>query len=423
MRLVPLPRMSRRRFFRFRGSMSLSSDDTYPVFEGSAQIVQECDRIRPDWFRFKSPINPKEVKLIVDDAPVNNSNSKIYTGIFLTNDSTHIYPAFFSGRKNYSDHQLVKASGVLHYDRDSMIYFIASESKLRNRDTIGNLIALNRDRCLLSGEGRLGLGIDLGRVKMDVVGRITHNLNNSETSLDVMMSLNFHFDDALAGMIAAKMTSNQTLTGVDMRRPVYVRGMNEWLGIRRNETFRRDALLGNVREFPDELKKTIVFTQLRLHWNRSNRSYQSVGKIGVGNLFGHQVNRLVDGMIEITKRPGGDFMDIYLKLDDNNWFYFGYTREVMQVLSSDQAFNERLMKLPEKQRVSADKRPGFRFIIATNEKRDQFVRHYQQQLTQIEQAPPPPPVIREEPRAADQQQPVTQPEKKEEDNVPIIELE
>ena len=411
-------------FFHYQGNMILSSDDPFPIFDGATQIVQECETIRPDWFKFKSSVNPKEVRIQVDDAPVNINNSKIYNGLFLTNDSSHIYPAFFSMRKTYSDNQLVKASGVLTYDRDSMVYFIASESKLRNRDTIGNLLAFNRDRCLLSGEGQLSLGIDLGRVKTDVAGRITHNLNNRETSLDVMMSLDFLFDDGLAGMIAAKLESMPTLTGVDMRRPTYIRGINEWLGVQKASAYRRDASLGKVNNFPAELNKTLVLTQLRLYWNQSSRSYRSTGKIGVGNLFGHQVNRLVDGMAEIRKRPGGDEMDIYLKLDGQNWFYFGYTRELMQVLSSDQTFNDRLMKLPEKQRKLTDKRPGFTYMIAVSDKPNQFLRQFQQGNTQTDQSSPPSPVIRNtDSQPVVTPQPVTPPVKKEEEDVPIIEVE
>ena len=410
-------------YLRYRGNMTLLSDEQYPVFEGAAQIVEECETLRPDWFKFKSSVNPENIRILVDEAPVNNSNAKIYNGLFLTNDSTHIYPAFFSQRKNYSDHQLVQASGVLTYDRDSMIYYIAPESKLRNRDTIGNLIAFNRDKCLLSGEGRISLGIDLGRIKTDVVGRITHNLNNRETSLDVMMSLNFLFDDGLAAMIAGKMGSSQTLSGVDMRRPVYIRGMNEWLGVKKNEAYRRDAMMGNVRDFPEELKKTLVFTQLRLRWNQSNRSYRSIGKIGVGNIFGYQINRMVDGMVEITKRPGGDFMDIYLKLDDKNWFYFGYTREIMQVISSDQTFNDRLVKLPEKQRKSTEKRPGFTYMIASGDKLNQFLSHYQQLETQTDQLPQTPTVIQDAAKPVTPPPPVTPPAKKEEEEVPIIEID
>jgi len=108
-------------------------------------------------------------------------------------------------------------------------------------------------------------------------------------------------------------------------------------------------------------------------------------------------------------------LDIYLKLDDNTWFYFGYTREVMQIISSDQAFNDRLQKMPEKQRVTQDRRPGFRFMIASSDKLSQFMRIYQQrEQTDLLQ-----PAIR------DAGQPVAQPQpvRNEEEEVPIIEVE
>jgi hypothetical protein len=309
------------------------------------------------------------------------------------------------------------------YDKDSMIYYLASESKLRTRDTIGNLLALNRDRCLLSGEGKLLLGVNLGRITTSVVGRVMHNLNNHETSMDVMMSFNFHFDEGLAGMIAAKIEGTPTLTGVDMRRSVYIRGMNEWLGVQRAGTYRRDASLGKVNNFPAELNKTLVLTQLRLYWNQSTRSYRSTGKIGVGNLFGYQVNRIVEGMIEIRKKIGGDEMDIYLKLDEQNWFYFGYTREMMQVLSSDQTFNDRLQKLPDKIR-KVDGRPGFKYMIAASDKPSQIMRIYQQRDTSTEQLPPTPTVTRDtETAPVVTPQPVVAPAGNEDDDAPIIEVD
>ncbi len=411
--------------FRYQGKMTLSSDQDYAEFDGAAQIVEECETLRPEWFTFKSVVNPNQVKLTVNDAPLGINNSKIYNGLFLTNDSSHIYPAFFSKRKNYSDHQLIRAQGVLSYDKDSMVYFIASENKLKNRDTTGNLLAFNRDICLLSGEGKISLGIDLGRIKTDVVGRITHNLNNRETSMDVMIAFDFHFDDGLATMMASKIDSFPTLTGVDMSRPIYVRGMNEWLGMKKAATFRKDALMGKVKNFPDELKQTLVLTQLKLRWEQSSRSYRSYGKIGVGNLFGHQVNRLVDGMVEITKRPGGDFMDIYLKLDDRNYFYFGYTRELMQVISSDQAFNDRLVKLPEKLRKMEDKRPGFTYMIASSDKLEQFLRQFQRQDAPADLQQPAPSIIHDMGKpATTQPTPSTPPVKKDqEEETPIIEIE
>jgi len=397
--------------FRFQGGMSLNSDVRYPEFNGHSQIIHDCDALQTEWFRFSSLINPDSIFIPISDAPVNIHGSRIYNGLFVTNDS--IYPALFSVRKTPGDRQMINASGVLTYDRDSMMYFIASPGKLNDRDTVGNLLVFDRFNCLVHAEGKLSLGLDFGRVTNDVTGRMTHNMNTRETTFNVMMSLDFMLDNTLAQMMATSFESHERLTGVDMLRPTFIRGMNEWLGVARSATYRREALLGEVRNFPAELNKTLVLTQLNLFWDHSTRSYRSVGKIGVGNIFGHQINRLVDGMVEITKVSTGDLFHIYLKLDDENWYYFRYTREMMQILSSDKAFNDHLVSIPERRRRMAERRPGYTYMIAAAETYNQFLRQYQQRAVQTMPSQDfDSPVVQP-------QQPVNVPQQ----NVPIIEIE
>jgi len=99
--------------------------------------------------------------------------------------------------------------------------------------------------------------------------------------------------------------------------------------------------------------------------------------IGVGNLFGYQVNRMVEGIVEISKRSSGDTFDIYLKLDGSHWYYFGYTREMMQIATSDDEFNNRLMKIPAKLRKSSEKRPSYIYMIASNDRVPKFLQLWQ----------------------------------------------
>ncbi|MDR0715048.1 MAG: hypothetical protein LBF89_12455 [Bacteroidales bacterium] len=395
-------------FYRFQGKMTLMSEKVFPEFEGVAQIVQECESLHSGWFKFKAEVNPADVKIVVSETPVNQQNGKIYNGIFLASDS--IYPAFFSQRNNYADKTLIQAHGLLHYNRDSMIYSIAPEGKLHNPDSTGNLLTLNRNRCIVSGEGQLSLGVELGQVELNAVGKIVHNLNNKETALDVMLAVDFPFDAGLAAFIAAKIDSMPDLSGVDLRRPLYVRGLNEWLGIAQAFRFRQESSLGKVRVLPEKLTHTLLLTQLKLTWDPARRSFCSAGKIGIGNLMGNQVNRLVDGFVEISRRPGGDVLDVYLKLSDNKWFYFGYTRELMQVLSSDPDFNDRLTKLPEKQRKSTDKKPGFMYMIASAEKYRQFLAQMNRTETNV-------------PPQESQQMPVSKPPSGTNKEMPVTEIE
>ena len=137
-------------------------------------------------------------------------------------------------------------------------------------------------------------------------------------------------------------------------------------------------LYGSYKKFPDELKKTMFLTDVKMKWNKETRSYVSYGKIGIGNINKAQVNKYVDGRIEIIKKRGGDILNIYLEIDANNWYYFNYTRGTMLSVSSNEAFNTAIKELkPEKRQKDGDKEkkePNYNFNITTAAKKTQFLR-------------------------------------------------
>ena len=100
---------------------------------------------------------------------------------------------------------------------------------------------------------------------------------------------------------------------------------------------------------PAELAKTIVLNDVKLKWNDQINAYQSYGKIGVGNILNRKVNKYVEGYVEIVRKRSGDLCDIYLKIDDKNWYYFGYSRGVMQTLSSNAKYIESIKRMIQKQ--------------------------------------------------------------------------
>ena len=403
-------------FFRYEGRITLLSDSLHPVFTGTSQIVHECEVIKPDFYRFTSMVNPDSLYLPVSDEPVNNSGNRIFNGFFMSVDS--VYPAVFSMPRP-GQRQLINTHGYLTYDKDSISYFIAPKAKLFNRDTIGNLFKLNRDRCLLSAEGQfMSLGGDFGSVKTDAVGSIKYNLNNHEVLLDIMLSFDFFFDPQLAAMAARMIENDESLTGVDMQRTTFIRGMNEWLGVSASNTYRTAALLGEVERFPAELSgKTLVLTHLQMYWDYEDRCFRSYGKIGVGNIFGHQLNRMIDGMVEIYRQANNDRFNVYLRIDNENWVLFSYTRENMQVGSSNREITEQLAKIPERRRRIAERRPGYRFtyMLATTERVAQVQSIYQRRARQTAPSTSPGSGGNQSP-----QQPVVTPPI---EDTPIIEIE
>ncbi len=374
-------------YFDFQGKVNLSSNEKLLNFDGAAHIKVDCGNIQPHWLSFESIIDPKKVMIPISAEPININRNKIVSGIMVANDSIHIYPAFLTYKRNYADIPVATADGYLIYDKDSSTYNIASNEKLQNHNSPGNFLSIHRDECTIYGEGKLNLGADLGQLKLTTVGNATHEIIPKITNLDFMMGMDFMLDPVSLNIIANKIDSFPGLEGINMGTKTYVRGMNELLGEKGSKAYHDELkLFGFVKVYPPELTHTITFTHTKLTWDDESNSYYYIGKVGIGSMGTVQINRVVDAYIEVFKKRSGDIMDVYLKLDENNWFYFGYTRGVMQIISSEEKLNDYIRKLPNKDRqmdVASGQTP-YIYMVASDAKWTNFRRQYQSRLQKLE---------------------------------------
>jgi len=195
----------------------------------------------------------------------------------------------------------------------------------------------------------------------------------------MLLSTDFFFDDGAMDKMSEAIVNDADLKATDFSRPVFEKGMREMLGKdQADKLISQLNLYGSYKKFPDELRKTFFFSDVKMKWNKDTRSYTSIGKIGIGNMGKTQVNKYVDGRIELVKKRGGDILNIYIELDPNNWYYFNYTRNTMLAVSSNEAFNNILKELkPEKRTKEGDKdkkEPNYYFNICPPSKKVQFLR-------------------------------------------------
>ena len=124
------------------------------------------------------------------------------------------------------------------------------------------------------------------------------------------------------------------------------------------------------------MKKSFMFTDVKLTYNKETRSYVSAGKIGIGSILGLPLNKYYDGYIEIVRKRSGDVLNIYIEIDRRNWYYFNYSSNVMQVISSQTEFNKFIREVKtEKRKDEAEKNEtAYRYIISTTQKKNSFLR-------------------------------------------------
>jgi hypothetical protein len=377
--------------FSYSGKAELLSSRPHLKYNGVVKITEDCEGIKGNWLAFENEIDPMEVLIPVPSQPLSDERNNIYSGIFVATDSVHIYPAFFSERKNYADRLILSAEGYMKFDPASGTYRIASLEKLRNPEIPGNYLTYNTEECVLSGEGRLDLGISLGQFKLQTTGSATNKVNVNETRIEGMISLDFFFSPEALALIAQHADSLPA-TGVDSSSWYFTRGLKELLGNERAKQFLTTAAKDDKDfDLPEELDKTIVLSEIMLNWNKLSRSYQSAGEIGIAYIDGKPVNKKYTGYLEITKRRSGDYLDLYIELEKDNWYYFGYTRGVMQAYSSNPEFINIIDNLALRHRRSGEGGNENRYVymIASDSKLEEFFKTYSNYTQGIEYTPAP----------------------------------
>ncbi|MEQ8623967.1 MAG: hypothetical protein RJQ00_03900 [Vicingaceae bacterium] len=366
--------------FAFDGGVKLYGSKQFLVFDGATRINHNCEALGRYWIDFEAEVDPDEIFIPIDTVMRDTSGAFIASSINLNVDSVFLYSGFLSKRENYSDINVLPAYGFLHYDESSKQYRIGSKEKIQQNSLPGNYLSLDVPNCKVYGEGLVNIGADAGNVKFNAAGNINHSLLDNDAVFDLIMTIDFFFDDNTFKKMAEKINENINLKPVDFSRKTYEKGLNELLGAEEaDEIISQLSLNGKIKRLPDELNKRFVFSDAKFKWNEDLNAYKSFGSLGLTNINKEEINKYVDGGIMITKKRSGDVVDIYIELDANNWYYFNYRRNLMKVISSNEDFNNQIKEMKRDDRRYDNKKgeEPFTYMFGTERDVRDFKRDFE----------------------------------------------
>jgi hypothetical protein len=367
--------------YEFKGKVNLASNNQFMVFTGSTKVTQTCPALGngKTWFNFSAQINPEKILIPVTDKLVDDRDKDISAAIMVAADTSGIYTSFFTKKIHKNDQEVISATGFLFYDKPTKEYRITSKEKLNEPTLTGNYLSLKSDACTVYGEGKMGgLGLDLGQVKIDAVGNASHDLKTDSASFNMMMALDFFFDNSALDKMSELISNTTSLTGVTVGA-TFEKGLHELLDKEKADKLIADvSLYGKFKKFPDELDHTIFLTDVHAQWDKKNNAYVSTGAIGIGFIHKNQVNKYVSGKIALSKKRTGDILDIYLEVDKNNWYYFRYTKGLLTAVSGDPAFNKIVQELKADKRTQKGERgqTPYEFSIGSEQQKNLFQRKF-----------------------------------------------
>jgi hypothetical protein len=363
--------------FTYSGDVSLYSAKNLLSFNGAAGIVHNCPVIKSFPMKFRAYIDPKNVMIPISEKPRDINDNMVFSGSFINIDSVHIYPAFLSPQKSWTDVNLVNSTGFLYFDKAKGRYLIASLEKLADPAINGNMIAFDRNFCILSSEGTLNFGTNYDLVKMKSAGKVIHTLDSGAVNIEAILGFDFYFSAEGLQMMSDEIRMMPTLKAVNLNSDLYNKGMKDLLGVQAATQMKEDLdLFGTSRNLPKEFNFKLLLNEVNLYWNKSSSSFRSKGKIGIGFIGTQPVNVYVDGFVEIQRRRSGDMFDIYLKADESTWYYFSYIRGNMMVQAGNNNFNSLIanLKLNVRKHPDASVRQPYTYMIAVEDRLGRFLQ-------------------------------------------------
>lgn len=349
-----------------RGRKKDDDDELVPDTEAAG--LHKGNPFLLDGIQFQSSINSDSV-LIPVHARTRSTVGRILGCGFYT-PSRNREPKFLFLRQKISTDQVnLAAEGFLN--------FSAREKSYRVFDSLGReALQVRLGTCFAQATGEADLGMNTYELGIDLFGNMTMDSRNRTIAAQGLFRFDFYLQSEVAKDIAALLNANTQLEGAQIaRRPLLSEYLRRNLPKRSVERIQDEInLTGVIQRIPEELRQALVFSDLRLEWDPERKAYLSSGTAELLSVAGTPVNKRMKACVSLRKTRKGDVVDIYLEAASYSWIYFSYTNHYMQIISSDDAFNEKVTQLKSKAR----KKSRYEFYLSTLSKRNIFVRAFEE---------------------------------------------
>ena len=239
------------------------------------------------------------------------------------------------------------------------------------------MVTFDRNFCILGSEGKINFGADYNLLTVSSAGQVVHDTESSDLNVQSIMGFTFYFSPEALKMMADDIRMIPTLRSVNLASEFNTKAMRDLIGAEAARAISEELqLFGVARSLPKELSYQLLLNDVTMKWNKSSMSFQSQGKIGIGFIGDQPLNIYVDGYVELQRKRSGDLLDIYLKANNNTWYWFSYFKGVLMSYSSNQTYNTLLSNMKDKDRKDpkANARVPYEYMIGLPDRLNRFLR-------------------------------------------------
>ena len=358
--------------FEFKGDMTLKGSYRGAKFDGYVHPVQALTRPSSGWWRENRSFVPDSVLFHIED-PYNEDKKPMKLGMWITLDSIHTYPSFFTLGRNYSDSAIVKVrEGIVYFNEADETFYAGDSLKLKAGAVKGNIISLNDKTGVVHAEGKTDLGVNTGFVKMNTAGNATFLHKDSSMMLDLMMLLDFPLPQENVKFMTDKMIENGIgLNATYNNRPMVKNALAELLEEKEYTAAMEEIKLGGI-PISKNLEGLLFISEIKLVWDQNRKAYVSEGPIGITSVGNTKFEKKVEGKMMIERKRSGDEITLYFQTDDNHWYFINYLRNNLYIYSSESEFNNLV-----REKYSEVSKDGYTLKLASPRAKIKFLNSFE----------------------------------------------
>ncbi len=359
---------------RYRGDVVMRSPEPKLRFDGAVQLDLKSRPNEAAWIPFNNA-NSDDVNIRVDDK-LRGDNQPLFAGLHFRSASSGLYTTFVSPKENPADPDVLLAKGPLN-EVSKVGLVVEPEGRTNGTTLEGNRFVLNDEKKFVTLEGRFNLVQPANIVQTAGLARI--HPDSGKYQFNLLLAFDFPLPQPVLSAMGDKLVqTNLDEKNNDPAEPDGDRLLVKLANVAGGKAADayRDKAAGGYLSLASVvgMTRSLVLSNVSLRWSEEQSAFYSVGKLGVSNIGGIDVNTALDGKLEIRKSQGkaADEIYLYLEASPEVWYFWSFRRDGLGLVSSDNDFNNA---------VTANakvKRPGIAFSPVSEDEKVLFTERFEQ---------------------------------------------
>lgn len=327
----------------YHGLAQIISNEKYIRFLGLVKPLHTFTYVKPsNWIRFDGRVDPKNVIIDIKD-PRDKNKAKQFIGLYVSSDSSHVYPLFFGRRPGPYDLDVTNDTGILYYDHTLESFMAGNKAKLKDGSLQGAYIQFNEKNHTIHAEGPLDFGLEAGadtKVKFKNAGTADLKEKDTAFTFNLAMMLDFPMTKDVQNRIV-ELIKTSGAGAVSINNDFFKMALGEMVADEKNAR----TMIKNIEKTgqlsgKEEADYKFILTDAAFRWDTRLRGMYCNDLVTLVSLAGTPLNTDIKTTLLLESKSRSQYMHMYFDLGGGEWIYFRVSKNRAEMLSSDQKLND-----------------------------------------------------------------------------------